>query len=1111
LDTEAIDTQPTTPPPTNTTSHDLAYTIYTSGSTGTPKGVMIEHRNLRYIADAWDRLHDLSGRKLRFASVSSVSVDLFFADLLRSAFFGGTLIIVPTDVVTDPPALLDLMESTNATALEVVPSLLRMIVQEVERRGTSFPTMHLLSVGSEGWRAEDCRALLASIPADTTVVNAYGSTEMTIDATWFRPTPEALDGHATVPIGRPLANTRVYVVDGGLSLVPVGVAGELLVGGDGLARGYWGREALTAERFVELPWLPGERVYRTGDVVRWSPDGVLEYLGRVDEQVKIRGFRVELGEVEAALSRAPGVAEAAVVAFDDGPGRRLAGFVVPVPGAELDAVNVRGFVSGALPDYMVPAVVVVLDRLPMTPSGKVDRRALPVPDVSTVRAGAEFVAPRSDVEHALVSVWQDVLGVDQVGVEDNFFELGGDSILSIQVVSRARAAGLRLTSKDLFVRQTIAALAQGLSFADQAPAAVDDPVVGEAELTPIQEWFFETFERDPSYYNMSVLLHLAPDVDAAALSSAVAALLEHHDGLRTRFRRDGERWRASYARVESAESVLDVVDLAGVPEVERRARMEQVGRRAQAGLDLGDGPLVRAVLFTGGGDPALFLVVHHLVVDGVSWRVLLSDLTEAYEQAANGKPAALPAKTSSFQAWAGRLVEHVAGGGLDGEVEYWSRVGDWPAALPTDLDGANLAGTTAEVVVRLDRDETDALLRQVPAVYRTQINDVLISALGRVLGRWAGRGRLLVGMEGHGREELFDDLDVTRTVGWFTTHFPLALDVPAEALADQVDPAGWRDLIRSVKTQLRQVPSRGLGYDALRYLSPVDGHGHAFTGHRQPQISFNYLGQWDTPTEPDRHQLIRGREIGLAADHSPDDTRPYLLDVAGSVQDGQLSFIWLYNTKIHRQDTIQRLAGELTGALRQIVAHCQEPGVGGCTPSDFPYAGLDQAAVDRVVGDGRGVEDVYRLTPMQAGMLFHSLADPDGGVYLDQMSFVLEGVSDPRALGAAWQVVVDRTPVLRSSMVWEGVPEPVQVVHRRVVVPVEYLDWTGLSEAGQEEAARAYLEADRARGMDLRTAPLARMAIAQLSADTVRVIRTSHHLLLDGWSTFEVLSEVFAV
>nr|QEO73559.1 condensation domain-containing protein [uncultured bacterium] len=1091
---DTFDTYPDTLPESGVTPSDLAYVIYTSGSTGTPKGVMVEHRNLDHIARAWDAEYGLSESPLRFVSVSSLSVDLFFADIVRSLCFGGTMIVCPSDVVTDPRALLDLVDRTSATGLETVPTLARALVQELQ--DTQFPPLRLLSIGSEGWRTGDCLALLDKLAPDTLVVNAYGGTEATVDSTIFQPTPDLPRDRAFVPIGRPLANTRVYVLDPDGNVAPVGVPGELHIGGAGLARGYWNNPELTAQRFVT--GANGERLYRTGDRVRWTAGGDLEFLGRIDEQVKIRGFRIEPGEIEAALLAHPLIAAAVVVARQEEHGhRRLVGYVVPEGQTRPTTAELRAFLAGGLPDYMVPAAFVVLDDLPSTPNGKVDRLALPAPESST-DAEHRYVPPRDEIERVLAGIWADVLGVDRVGIEDNFFDLGGDSILSIQVVSMARRAGLKLTSKQMFLRQTIAALAADVTLADLAPTT-SGPVAGDVALTPIQHWFFETQDVNPDHYAMAVCIEVSDDPDEEALRAAFVALLDQHDALRMRFERENGEWRQYYAAVEHNE-VFHRVDLSSMDPGEQDAAVEQAATEVHASLNLAAGPLAKAVLFVRGHGqcPLLLLSIHHLVVDGVSWRIILSDLDTAYHQAADGKPVDLGPKTTSLQDWSRRLTGLVAAGGLDHELEYWAgRQADEPARLPVDMTGVNSTGSERMVTARLDEDLTDALLHRIPPVYRTQINDILMSALGDVLAEWTGSRQVLVGMEGHGREELFDDIDLSQTVGWFTTHFPVSLSIPD---------SGWASVLKSVKQQLREVPSRGLGHDALRYL------GGAEVLHRQaqPEISFNYLGQMD-PAGETEGRLLRGTRDLIGVFEEPAAPRPFLIEIVGMLHQSGMEFSWTYSAGMHRRDTIERLAAAFIDRLAQIAAHCARPSAGGCTPSDFPLAKLDQAQVDRLAGDGRAVEDIYRLTPMQSGMLFHSLADPERDVYVHQTSVVLEGISDPTVLGEAWQRVTDRTPILRTAIVWDGLAEPVQVVHRHVRMPVAHLDWTGSTETEQREELARYLAADRTAGMDLATAPLMRLAVAKLSDDSVMLVSTAHHLLLDGWSTADVSSEVLEV
>ncbi|MEV7601138.1 amino acid adenylation domain-containing protein, partial [Kitasatospora sp. NPDC089797] len=1103
-DRAALDARPATAPDTAVAPDDLAYVIYTSGSTGNPKGVAVEHRNVRHICAAWDARYGLTELKPRFLSVSSLSVDLFFADLIRSLPFGGALIIASKDVTTDPPALLDLIAATGATGLEIVPSLLNAVLQEVERRDDGFPPLRLLSVGSEGWRVEDCRALLRRIRHDAVVVNAYGGTEATVDSTVFTPTEESLRGSVYVPIGRPLPDTRVYVLDAHGGVAPIGVPGELWIGGEGIGRGYHGRPELTAERFVDSPFVPGDRLYRTGDRARRLPSGDLEFLGRADDQVKIRGFRIELGEVESALLTHPRVREAVVLAHQDAAGRRrLAAYVVGVGSGDGDGsgdtapavAELRAHLSGLLPDYMVPAVFTALDELPLTPNGKVDRRALPEPAAESALAGAEYTAPRDTVEQLLAEVWAQVLGLERVGVHDNFFDLGGDSILSIQVVSRARQAGLRLTSKLLFLHQSVAALAAVTGTAPEAPAAEAGPATGRVELTPIQAWFLAAHTVNPDHYAMSVQVELAPDTDPGLLARALDAVLDQHDALRLRYTRSAGEWLQEYG--DRTEEPLTVAELTDPDD----PGLAAVAIEAQRSLDLSAGRLVRAVhlRFADGSAPRLFLAVHHIVMDGVSWRVLLDDLATAYDRLAGGRPAGLGPRTTSYQDWAARLTAHVRAGGLDHELAHWSAVAPADApALPVDHPGGrNVTARERTVEVRLGRAETEDLLHRVPSVYRTRIDDVLVTALGRTLADWTGTNRLVLGLEGHGREELFEQVDLSRTVGWFTTHYPVALDVPA---------GGWGEALKSVKEQLRAVPGRGLGYDALRFLSAPGQPGHALLADPLPPISFNYLGQWDGTTGAEG--LIRDRLPALGLDHEPEEPRPYLLDVVGMVEDGVLGFTWIYSDEVFDEATVARLARQHLTALRALVDHCLRPGSGGATPSDFPLARLDQPTLDRIVGDGRNVETVHPLTPMQSGMLFHTLAEPDSRAYFEQTGFLLDGVTDPALLEQAWQHVTDHLEVLRGAVVWERVDRPQLVVHRRVEPPVVHLDWRRLSEPEQADALEHHLAEDRARGIDLSVAPLMRMALIRLTDTTVRVVRTSHHVLLDGWSTSRMLDDL---
>ncbi|HKN99659.1 MAG TPA: amino acid adenylation domain-containing protein, partial [Pseudonocardiaceae bacterium] len=1007
---------------------NLAYVEYTSGSTGVPKGVAIRHADV--LALAADRRF-ANGAHDRVLLHSPLAFDASTYELWVPLLHGGQVVIAPPGDL-DAEVMRRLVAAHELTGLFMTIGLFRLLAQEDPG---CFAGVREVWTGGDVVPADALRRVLDHCPG-LTVVDVYGPTETTTFATSF-PMTSADAVPDIVPIGRPLDGMRAHVLDRRLRLVPPGAVGELYLAGSGLARGYWDRPGATAERFLADPFgAPGERMYRTGDLVRWRHDGTIEFVGRTDDQVKIRGFRVEPAEVESALAAHPAVAQSIVLTRTVHGRRRLVAYVTP---SDVDTVALRRDLGATLPDYLIPSAFVPLDRLPLSSTGKVDRRALPEPhfDLPTTS-----VAPRTDRERVLAGIWADVLGVDRVGVEDNFFELGGDSILSIQVSSHARRSGLRVSTADLFAHQTVAALAAAAT--EAAAGAVRGPVSGAVPLTPIQHWFVEALGA-PERFDQTITVRLADGVDEAALEVALTALTEHHDALRMSWRRDGDRW-------------------------------------CQHNEPVGEGTsLLRATLSDDGGHRVLRLAAHHLVVDGVSWRILLADLERGYRQAVRGEPVDLGPRTTSFQEWAVRVAEHAAGGGFDDELSHWRSV---PAVVPVPVDGAgpNVVAAERAVRVRLDRAETAALLRDVPGVYRTQVNDVLLAALGAVLREWTGCPAV-VDVEGHGREELFGDVDLSRTVGWFTSVFPVALDVVGD----------WGAALKSVKERLRSVPRRGVGYGALRYLT---GTAPAI----DPQVSFNYLGRVDPPAGG----IYAGTHRELTLDTAPDTARPHLLDVVGRVSDDELEFTWCYADGVHHEATVARLAERMVGALREIVRNCAEPGAGGRTPSDFPLVALDQATVDRLAGDA---EDIYPLTPMQAGMVFHGLAQENDSVYFEQITFVLDDVTEPRQVGEAWQRVVDRTPVLRTRIAWQGVPEPLQVVATRATVPVEYLDWSDVDESG---ALRRLLDSDRARGIDLSQAPLLRITVARLTDSSVRVVWSFHHVLLDGWSVFQVLSDVLA-
>jgi amino acid adenylation domain-containing protein/non-ribosomal peptide synthase protein (TIGR01720 family) len=901
----------------------LVYAEYTSGSTGVPKGVAVRHRDV--VALAADRRFRGGGHD-RVLLHSPLAFDASTYELWVPLLNGGTVVVAPPGDV-GPGVLRRMVAGHEVTGVWLTSGVFRMVAQDAPG---------CLAGAREVWTGGDVvpagavRRVLAACPG-LTVVDGYGPTETTTFATAW-PMPDLVSVPDVVPVGRPLDNVRVYVLDGGLRPVPPGVRGELYIAGAGLARGYLGRPGLTAGRFLACPFGgPGERMYATGDVVRWTGRGVLEYLGRADEQVKVRGFRIEPGEIETVLAAHPGIADVAVIAREDQPGRkRLVAYVVPATsaaaasggpagaGGPVSAAELRAHAAAVLPDYMVPAAFVTVDALPLSRNGKLDRRALPAPETS---AATGYVAPRTQTEQALATIWADVLGLDpdRIGVHDNFFELGGDSILSIQVVARARREGLSHTTKGLFLHQTIADLAPHVTVAAIPEDTGHEPVAGPVTLTPIQRQFFEEDRVNPHHFNQSMLLELTGEPDEEALRRALDALLVHHDALRTRFERSDGDWSAHNAAAEPV-TVLQRRDLPGIDPDAQLADMQKAADDIHASFDLGRGPLLKAVLFTRGDGqaPYLFIAVHHLVVDGVSWRILLDDLDTAYQQASGGQPIDLGAPTTSFRDWAARLSDYVKAGHLDRELDYWAEIVTTPAELPADHPPGSAVTPARIVPVSLDAEDTDALLHTAPAAYRTRINDVLLTALGWALCRWTGRNRAYIDLEGHGREDLLDGIDLSRTVGWFTAIHPVALEIPGD------DEPEWRALIKSVRRQLRTIPGHGIGFGALRYLGSSAARDRLNVNSAGPPVAFNYLGQWDARPSDARGGLYQAAHGSLGQDHDPADRGPHLIEAVGAVQNGQLEFSWYYQPEVHKDSTVQAVAGDFINALRRIAHDCRE-------------------------------------------------------------------------------------------------------------------------------------------------------------------------------------------
>ncbi|MGH8350079.1 MAG: non-ribosomal peptide synthase/polyketide synthase, partial [Pseudomonas sp.] len=1098
-DAAALSNYPATGLPLISLPQHQAYLIYTSGSTGKPKGVVVSHGEIamhcRAVIERFAMRPD--DCELHFYSINFDAA----TERLLVPLLSGAQVVLRAQGQWDAEEICGLIRRHHINVLGFTPSYGSQLAQWLATQDQTLP-VRMIITGGEALTGEHLARIRAAFKPSL-FFNAYGPTE-TVVMPLASLAPEVLEeGAGSVPIGSVIGDRVAYILDADLALVPQGATGELYVGGAGLAQGYHQRPGMTAERFVADPFVAGGgRIYRTGDLVRQRADGLVEYLGRIDHQVKIRGFRIELGEIETRLLEHESIREAVVLALDAPSGKQLVGYLATDVAEQNEAQHaalreaLKAHLKSQLPDYMVPTHLILLASMPLTANGKLDRRALPAPDPESGRQ--HYVAPVNELEVTLARIWCEVLNVAQVGLNDNFFELGGDSILSIQVVSRARQQGIHFSPRDLFQHQTVQTLAAVATCREQV-SAEQGLIMGDSRLTPIQHWFFDTDIPQRQHWNQALLLQPTVALDPHRLEQALLAVIEQHDALRLRFSKVAGQWHATHQQISDAPVLWQV----------RVASMDKcvaLFADAQRSLDLEEGPLLRVLLVDGPeGQQRLFIAIHHLVVDGVSWRVLLDDLQTVYRQLDARQSVKLPAKTSAFKDWAARLQAYAGSESLREELGWWQAQLAGPGAeLPCDRPEGGRQNCHAQTVsVCLDSERTRQLLQQAPSAYRTQVNDLLLTALARVLCRWSGHPSALIQLEGHGREALFDEIDLTRTVGWFTSAYPLRL-TPSNI----EEAAGQGASIKAIKEQLRAVPHKGLGYGVLRYLADEQSR-HSMATLPQAPITFNYLGQFDQSFGADA--LFRPLDETIGAAHDANAPLPNELSVDGQVYGGELVLRWTFSAERFDPSTIGELADAYLGELSSLIEHCLRDDAGGLTPSDFPLAQLDQAQLDALPVPAAEIEDVYPLTPMQEGMLLHTLLEPGTGLYYMQDRYRINSELDPQRFAQAWQAVIARHEALRASFCWNVGEEMLQVIHKPGSTPIEYLDWSDIAQAEQEPKLQTLLKTEREAGFDLLNQAPFHLRLIRVGAARYWFMMSNHHILIDAWCRSLLMNDFFEI
>ncbi|MEU6571739.1 amino acid adenylation domain-containing protein [Streptomyces parvulus] len=1091
---------------------DLAYVMFTSGSTGTPKGVAVTHgavvngvRDLRRTVGV--------GAGSRMLAATSVNFDVSVFEIFTALTAGATV-----EIVRD---VLELAERDpwSGTTISAVPTVFSALLDQLAATGRSGGGLDVETVvfAGEALQAGLVRKVRDALPG-VRVVNAYGQTESFYATT--HTVPEETGETGAVPVGRPLANMRAHVLGPDLAPVPPGVVGELYVAGR-LARGYHRDGRATAERFVPCPFgAPGARMYRTGDLARWDREGRLEYAGRADTQVKVNGIRVEPTEIETVLAQHPAVGQAVITVREDPAGKaRLVGYVAPARTADggtdpaaVPAAELRRFAAGRLPDYMVPALLVVLDRLPLTASGKLDRAALPDPEFTA----AEYRAPRTATERILAEVYADVLGAERIGVDDDFFTSGGDSIRSIQVVARAKTRGVTVSTREVFEHRTVVRLAELVEGrAEREPVTLAELFGGGTGSCPLPPTAAHVLELGGGLgrFCMSALLVLPEEIDRPRLAATLQAVLDRHDVLRARLDRTGRCLHMAPAGSVDAGALVREVPWDGA---DAQAELDAAADR----LDPDAGVMAQFVRLTSATDAdRLLIVLHHLVVDGVSWRILLPDLVSSWQRVRDGLPPRRAEAGTSLRRWTHALADEAATAEREAELPVWQEIlrGEEAPLGARETDPArDVAATVDTVRVRVPADVTRTLLDTVPAVFRAGADDGLLAALALALVRWRRtRGvpgsTALVRLEGHGREEhVVPGADLSGTVGWFTAMFPVRLDLAGVDVADAFagGPAAGR-AVKAVKEQLRALPDHGVGYGMLRHLNP--GTAAHLAGLRTPQVGFNYLGKSSAADIPEE---LRGQGWTPDPGHrdliaAPDADLPVLSAleinaVAGATPEGdELTAYFGFATGVLSRDEVTELAGLWVEALTALARHAATPGAGGPTPSDAPLVRVTQEEIDAWEERFGRLTEVWPVTPAQSGMLFHTMLAGTSSfdAYHMQMVFHLRGDVDPERMRRAGQALLDRHANLRAAYVEQADGDVVQVVPREVTLPWRHLDLRATDGAEGTEAFERFLAEDRAAHFDRAAPPLFRLALAVLGPDRTELVMTAHHVLFDGWST----------
>jgi amino acid adenylation domain-containing protein/non-ribosomal peptide synthase protein (TIGR01720 family) len=916
----------------------LCYAITTSGSTGKPKTVLMRHRELSSLISVFKNELEQTANPLTVLQIANSVFDVFLEDMCRSLPFGGHLVICPEEVRAIPQALYEYVIDNHIQFFETTPALAKPLFEYVIENKLKLSDVKIITIGADVLYMEDYRTFRRYLPQTTRLINSYGVAECTIDSSWFEETADySYNGHAT-PIGKPLSNNSFYILDQFGKIVPVGVVGELYIAGSSVGAGYLGDPELTAEKFIDDPFVKGNRMYRTGDNARWLPDGNMEFLGRRDFQIKIRGNRVELGEIEAKILLYTGVSEAVAIVRNINEKDCIVAFYTSKNTINHDLL--KSHLMELLPDYMIPSVLVNLEKLPLNENKKIDRNALKDIQLDVSSGDKQPERPATEMESLLLNIWKKVLRNEKIGIFDDFFFIGGDSIVSIQIQAALRKEGYQYDLQDLYQYSSVAALAPRLKAIRKK---TDQGIVnGKAPLTPIQHYFFQVQTTDPHFYNHSVAIYSKERFDKNHVKTVFQHLITHHDALRMVFKKDADTYYQENKDVQdSIEIEYAQLSVSGHDAPELLVKVNEL----QKNLDLQSGPLYKIAHFECNDGDRLVLIIHHLVVDGVSWRILLEDIQTLFDQLRNNRPLILPEKTDAFLHWADAMNGIANAKQILREKEFWKKIDEFHVTtLPLDKDGEVCRFKHLQsVTVTLDAEKTRALLTEINEKYNSSAEDILLTGISMAMHATFGMDHVAISLESHGRDVNIEDFCINRTVGWFTSYYPVILNA---SQPDDIDRT-----IKVIKESLRQVPNNGISYGILKYLTNHQ-HKQDMLFKFKPEIEFNYLGQFKNTFSLDKEIQVIGTLGETISENAEMGTE---MIITASIPDDSLFISIEYNSTKFNVETINRLMENYQAALDQIITHCRKKTSSTLTPSDVSEENL---SIDELEEINSSIEDI---------------------------------------------------------------------------------------------------------------------------------------------------------